>query len=66
MPTLANFVRGAQALKLKEVPAYAQKFAGEHYTPGKVQSRLSNWLQNYKTQVCRGGGSASGGGGASL
>eukprot|EP00887_Chlorella_sp_A99_P000420 scaffold13.g420.t1 len=50
MPTLQNFVRGAQALKLKEVPAYAQKWAGEHYQPAKVQQRWSAWLQNYKTQ----------------
>lgn len=51
MPTLDKLVQGASKLKVKEVPGYVGKFAGEHYTPEKVQGRLSKWLQNYKTQV---------------
>ena len=61
MTNLATFARGAQALKLKEVPAYAQKFFGEHYTVAKVQGRLSSWLQNYKKEV--GGRAPAGRGG---
>ena len=47
MPTVDKLIQGAKSLKVKEVPAYVGKFAGEHWTP----SRLGNWLQRYKTQV---------------
>jgi hypothetical protein len=51
MPTIDKLVQGAKALKVKEVPAYVGKFAGEHYTLDKTRSRLGNWLQRYKVQV---------------
>jgi hypothetical protein len=51
MPTLDKLVQGAKGLKVKEVPTYVAKFAGEHYTPEKTMSRLGNWMQNYRTQV---------------
>ena len=51
MPTVANLVKEASRLKVKEVPGYVQKFAAQHWTPAQLQSRFSTWLQNYKTQV---------------
>jgi hypothetical protein len=51
MPTLDKLVQGAKGLKVKEVPGYVSKFAGEHYTIDKTRSRLGTWLQNYKVQV---------------
>jgi len=52
MPTLDKLVQGAKGLKVKEVPGYVGKFAGEHWTPDQTTSRLANWLQKYKVQVC--------------
>lgn len=46
-----NFIKGASALKVKEVPGYVQKYAGENLTPAKVESRFSQWLSNYKKKV---------------
>lgn len=51
MPTIEKLVQGAKGLKVKELPGYVQKFAGEHWTPAQTQARLSNWLQTYKVQV---------------
>ena len=51
MPTVDKLIQGAKSLKVKEVPAYVGKFAGEHWTPEQTRSRLGNWLQRYKTQV---------------
>ena len=53
MPTVDKLIQGAKQLKVKEVPAYVGKFAGEHWTPDQTRSRLSNWLQRYKVQVGR-------------
>jgi hypothetical protein len=52
MPTIDKLVNGAKQLKVKEVPQYVANFAGEHWTLQKTQSRLSNWLESYKTKVC--------------
>lgn len=54
MPTIDKLVQGAKGLKVKEVPTYVSKFAGEHWTPDKTKSRLSNWLGRYKVQVSDG------------
>lgn len=51
MPTIDKLVNGAKQLKVKEVPQYVSNFAGEHWTLQKTQTRLSNWLQSYKTKV---------------
>ena len=51
MPTVAQLVKEASKLKVKEVPSHVQKFAGQHWTPAQLQARVSNWMQNYKTQV---------------
>lgn len=51
MPTVQNLVREVSKLKTKEVPGAVQKFAAQHWTPAQLQSRLSNWLQNYKVKV---------------
>jgi hypothetical protein len=48
---MSNFIKGAAALKTKELPAYVQKYAGEHLAPPVVQSRFTAWLNNYKKQV---------------
>ena len=53
MPTVAQLVKEASKLKVKEVPSHVQKFAGQHWTPSQLQARVSNWMQNYKTQVRR-------------
>lgn len=50
MPTVSQLVKEASKLKVKEVPAHVQKFAGQHWTPGQLQSRLTNWMNNYKIQ----------------
>ena len=51
MPTVAQLVKEASKLKVKEVPSHVQKFATQHWTPGQLQGRFMNWLQNYKVQV---------------
>jgi hypothetical protein len=51
MPTLDKLAQGAKGLKVKEVPAYVAKFAGEHYTPAQTKGRLANWLHKYKVEV---------------
>lgn len=51
---MSNLLKGLSALKVKEVPAYVSKYAGENLTPAKVESRLSNWANNYQKKV-RGG-----------
>jgi hypothetical protein len=51
MPTVDKLVQGAKHLKVKEVPGYVSKFAGEHWTPDKTRSRLANWMDRYKVQV---------------
>jgi hypothetical protein len=51
MPTIDKLVQGAKHLKVKEVPGYVGKFAGEHWTPDQTKSRLANWLHRYKVQV---------------
>ncbi len=51
MPTVDKLVQGAKQLKVKEVPGYVSKFAGEYWTPDKTRSRLANWMDRYKVQV---------------
>jgi hypothetical protein len=51
MPTIDKLVQGAKLLKVKEVPGYVGKFAGEHWTPDQTKSRFANWLHKYKVQV---------------
>lgn len=46
-----NFVKGASALKVKEVPGYVQKYAGENLTPTKVESWFSKWSSGYRQKV---------------
>jgi hypothetical protein len=60
MPTVDKLVQGAKHLKVKEVPGYVSKFAGEHWTPDKTRSRLANWMDRYKVQVREGEGEAKG------
>jgi hypothetical protein len=38
-------------LKVKEVPGYVTKFAGENWTADQTKSRLANWLERYRVQV---------------
>ena len=54
MPTVDKLVQGAKQLKVKEVPGYVSKFAGEHWTPDKTRSRLGNWMDRFKVQVREG------------
>ena len=61
MPTVAQLVKEASKLKVKEVPSHVQKFATQHWTPGQLQGRFMNWLQNYKVQVRAGRASPPGG-----
>ena len=41
------------------MPTHVRKFAGQHWTPAQLQSRLSNWLQSYKVQVSGGRGATA-------
>jgi hypothetical protein len=61
MPTVAQLVKESSKLKVKEVPSHVQKFATQHWTPGQLQGRFMNWLQNYKVQVRAGRAGPPGG-----
>lgn len=51
MPTLEKLAQGAKTLKVKEVPGYVAKFAGEHWTVDQTKSRFGKWLNDYKVKV---------------
>ena len=45
---MSNLVKQAQSLKLKDAVPALRKHAGEHWTPSKLQGRLSTWRDAYK------------------
>ena len=51
MPTVKQLVTEASKLKAGQVPAHVQKFAAQHWTPGQLQTRVMNWLHDYKIKA---------------
>lgn len=53
---MSNLLKGLQNLKVKEVPGYVQKYAGENLTPAQLESRYTSWYNRYKKEVRVGNG----------
>ena len=71
LPAMAQFLKQASALKVKEVPQFVQKYASENLTPAVVEGRFTRWYNTYKKTVRMrgrrgGGGGRRTGGGARL
>ena len=51
---MSHFLKGAQALKVKEVPSYVSGYAKEHLTYSKVEPRVKNFFQARDTTYFQG------------
>lgn len=54
VPAMSNLLKGVSSLKVKEVPGFVSKYAGENLTKNKVEGRLTSWYHRYKKEVRRG------------
>lgn len=51
---MSKLVQGLKNLKVKEVPGYVQKYAGDNLTPAQLNSRYNGWYAKYKKEVSTG------------
>ncbi|KAK2077098.1 hypothetical protein QBZ16_004732 [Prototheca wickerhamii] len=47
---MSKLVQGLKNLKVKEVPGYVQKYAGDNLTPAQLNSRYNGWYAKYKKE----------------
>ncbi|KAL6776416.1 hypothetical protein ACKKBG_A21040 [Auxenochlorella protothecoides x Auxenochlorella symbiontica] len=47
---MSNLLKGVSSLKVKEVPGFVSKYAGENLTKNKVEGRLTSWYHRYKKE----------------